>query len=209
MYLHISGKTLGSTTAHGDVMEVDDEDDDEEEISEAVETAIDCLIPGLEDKDTSVRWSSAKSLARVSQRLPKELATQVLEAVLRIFQIYSPTAKDGLEFDGLPTLAEGSWHGACLAVAEMARRGVVRESKVADVVNWARKVRLISRTYSVIIWMTHYCERLFSLIFVGQLRPLVLQFAMQLVMYSGHLPAQFLLRLSLYNSMRRTSRGIW
>jgi hypothetical protein len=134
------GRVLGGTdSSPADDM---DEDEDEEGITEDVETAIDYLLPGLEDKDTSVRWSSAKSLARIAQRLPSELGDQVLDAVLRIFQIYSPTtsANGALEFDGMPTITEGSWHGACLAVAEMARRGMVRETKLEDVVGWVRKV---------------------------------------------------------------------
>jgi hypothetical protein len=35
---------------------------------------------------------------------------------------------------------ESRWHGVCLAVAEMARRGLVRGELVAEAVTWVLKV---------------------------------------------------------------------
>jgi hypothetical protein len=40
----------------------------------------------------------------------------------------------------LPAIAESTWHGACLASAEMARRGLVAVDKLTDLIEWLSKV---------------------------------------------------------------------
>jgi hypothetical protein len=41
---------------------------------------------------------------------------------------------------------ESRWHGVCLAVAEMARRGLVKDDAVGEAVQWVMKVCLSTRT---------------------------------------------------------------
>jgi len=76
-----------------------------------VEDSIDTLLHMLADRDTIVRWSAAKGLGRVTGRLPQVLAGEVCQAILVI-----PTESVRDEF---------RWHGSCLALAELARRGLV------------------------------------------------------------------------------------
>lgn len=52
----------------------------------------------------SSRWSAAKGVGRVTGRLPKELADEVVGSVLELFS---------------PRESDGAWHGACLALAEL------------------------------------------------------------------------------------------
>lgn len=40
----------------------------------------------------------------------------------------------------LPAIAENTWHGACLASAEMARRGLVAVHKLTELIEWLSKV---------------------------------------------------------------------
>lgn len=40
----------------------------------------------------------------------------------------------------LPAIAESTWHGACLACAEMARRGLVGREKLPELIEWLSKV---------------------------------------------------------------------
>mmetsp|Transcript_12069 Transcript_12069/g.36780 ORF Transcript_12069/g.36780 Transcript_12069/m.36780 type:complete len:1053 (-) Transcript_12069:2361-5519(-) len=75
------------------------------------ERVIDLLLRTLPDRDTSVRWSSAKGIGRITGRLPKVLAVEVCEAVLS-----AVLDADADEF---------IWHGSCLALAELARRGLM------------------------------------------------------------------------------------
>jgi tubulin-specific chaperone D len=80
---------------------------------EIVEQAIETLLRGLEHRDTVVRWSSAKGVGRVAARLPREHAEDVVQAVINLFT--SPSF----------TRADSAWHGGCLALAELARRGLI------------------------------------------------------------------------------------
>jgi hypothetical protein len=88
-------------------------------------------------QDTIVRWSAAKGTARVAERLPVDFADQVLDTITGLFAIHSLAAANLYD---LPAIAESTWHGACLASAEMARRGLVTIHKLADVIEWMSKV---------------------------------------------------------------------
>mmetsp|Transcript_3749 Transcript_3749/g.23580 ORF Transcript_3749/g.23580 Transcript_3749/m.23580 type:complete len:1267 (-) Transcript_3749:1594-5394(-) len=86
---------------------------------EFLEAAIEMLLSGLMDRDTVVRWSAAKGLGRISSRLSLTLASDVVEAVV---DILSPVQNDS------------AWHGGCLALAELARRGLLLPKHLEDVV---------------------------------------------------------------------------
>eukprot|EP00249_Psilotum_nudum_P020538 c27747_g1_i1 orf=323-4195(+) len=80
------------------------------DVPEKVEEIIEHLLVGLKDKDTVVRWSAAKGVGRVTGRLSSAFADDVVASVLELF-----SATEG----------DGSWHGGCLALAELARRGLL------------------------------------------------------------------------------------
>ena len=69
---------------------------------------IDMLLAGLRDSDTIVRWSAAKGVGRITARLPLDFADDVVAAVQQLLT---------------PSEGDAAWHGACLALAELARRG--------------------------------------------------------------------------------------
>ena len=50
------------------------------------------------------RWSAAKGIGRVTGRLPKELADEVVASVLELFAVHN---------------SDSAWHGGCLALAEL------------------------------------------------------------------------------------------
>eukprot|EP00887_Chlorella_sp_A99_P001994 scaffold18.g1994.t1 len=87
--------------------------------AEQLEVVIEALMRGLGDKDTVVRWSAAKGLGRLTMRLPKDLADDVVAAVLEGF--FAPSASDT------------AWHGGCLAVAELASRGLLLPERLPEV----------------------------------------------------------------------------
>ena len=80
---------------------------------------IEALLVALRDKDTVVRWSAAKGLGRVTARLPAELGDDVVMSVLECFE---------------PTESDATWHGACLALAELSRRGLLLPARLPDAV---------------------------------------------------------------------------
>ncbi|KAF7365242.1 TFCD-C domain-containing protein [Mycena venus] len=110
--------------------------EDDIDVPEEVEVVLEQLFKSLQDKDTIVRWSAAKAVARISERLPAEFADQVLETVMGLFAIHSIAAASLYD---LPAIAESTWHGACLACAEMARRGLVARTALPALIEWLSK----------------------------------------------------------------------
>ncbi|KAL6560374.1 hypothetical protein OROGR_003933 [Orobanche gracilis] len=80
------------------------------DVPDIIEDIIELLLLGLRDSDTVVRWSAAKGIGRITSRLTYSLSDEVLSSVLELFS---------------PGEGDGSWHGGCLALAELARRGLL------------------------------------------------------------------------------------
>ncbi|KIK69557.1 hypothetical protein GYMLUDRAFT_79682 [Collybiopsis luxurians FD-317 M1] len=125
------GRLLG-----GDIVPQSRPDEEDIDVPETVETVLEQLFTALQDKDTLVRWSAAKGVARIAERLPKDLADQVFETVLGHFSIHSMAAASLYD---VPAVAEATWHGACLACAEMTRRGAVSSDRLQELVGWLSK----------------------------------------------------------------------
>uniref|UniRef100_U3ITR5 Tubulin-specific chaperone D n=1 Tax=Anas platyrhynchos platyrhynchos TaxID=8840 RepID=U3ITR5_ANAPP len=95
------------------------EDDEAYDIPGEIENVVEQLLVGLKDKDTIVRWSAAKGIGRITGRLPKELADDVVGSLLDCFSFQE---------------TDNAWHGGCLALAELGRRGLLLPSRISDVV---------------------------------------------------------------------------
>ncbi|KAF2303471.1 hypothetical protein GH714_018690 [Hevea brasiliensis] len=94
------------------------------DVPEIVEEIIEILLSGLRDTDTVVRWSAAKGIGRVTSLLTSALSEEVLSYVLELFS---------------PGEGDGSWHGACLSLAELARRGLLLPANLPKVVPFVVK----------------------------------------------------------------------
>ena len=88
-------------------------------VPDPVEDAVGHMISSLEDQSTIVRWSAAKGLGRLTERLPAVCADDVLDALLGLCE------KEDKDH---------AWHGACLSLAELARRGLLLPSRLEHVV---------------------------------------------------------------------------
>ena len=66
-----------------------------------------------------MRWSAAKGIGRITMRLPLEFGDDVVGAVVSIFE----------DID-----ADSAWHGGCLALAELSRRGLLLPSRLDIVI---------------------------------------------------------------------------
>ncbi|CAH2063338.1 unnamed protein product [Thlaspi arvense] len=98
---------------------LEDQEDEDMDVPEILEEIIEMLLSGLRDTDTVVRWSAAKGIGRVTSRLTSVLSEEVLSSVLELFS---------------PGEGDGSWHGGCLALAELARRGLLLPRSFPQVV---------------------------------------------------------------------------
>ncbi|XP_020891431.1 tubulin-folding cofactor D isoform X2 [Arabidopsis lyrata subsp. lyrata] len=97
----------------------DDQEDEDMDVPEILEQIIEMLLSRLRDTDTVVRWSAAKGIGRVTSRLTSVLSEEVLSSVLELFS---------------PGEGDGSWHGGCLALAELSRRGLLLPRSFPQVV---------------------------------------------------------------------------
>ncbi|KAL4251881.1 Tubulin-folding cofactor D [Abortiporus biennis] len=127
------GRALAENEQNENASEAIEEDMD---IPEETETVLDELFKALQDKDTVVRYSSAKGVARIAERLPAEFSEQVFENILHLFTIHSAAVARIYE---MPSIAEGTWHGASLACAEISRRGLIPDSKLTELLGWMTK----------------------------------------------------------------------
>ena len=103
--------------ATGSKEQCDEEED--YDIPQEVEEVIEELLGGIKSSETIIRWSAAKGIGRITGRLPKELADDVVSSLLELFDLKE---------------SDGAWHGGCLAVAELSRRGLLLPERLADVV---------------------------------------------------------------------------
>ncbi|KAJ8938560.1 hypothetical protein NQ314_011450 [Rhamnusium bicolor] len=99
--------------------EVEEPEENDLEVPDEVEEVIDQLIHGLRSFDSIVRWTAAKGIGRVTGRLPKDLADEVVGSVLELFS---------------PRELDGAWHGGCLSLAELGRRGLLLPERLPQVV---------------------------------------------------------------------------
>lgn len=84
-----------------------------------IEDVIEELLQGLRNASSDCRWSSAKGIGRICNRLPKTLGDEVVGSVIEILNPLEP---------------HEAWHGACLAVAELAKRGLLLPYRLPNIV---------------------------------------------------------------------------
>lgn len=101
----------------GECETVDDEEDDD--VPNEIEEIIEQMLNGLKDKDTIVRWSSAKGIGRITNRLSKDMADDIVQSLLDLFTFVED---------------DSAWHGGCLAIAELGRRGLLLPKQLSVVV---------------------------------------------------------------------------
>ncbi|CAG7704511.1 unnamed protein product [Allacma fusca] len=118
------GDAANAPSQNGDTFKDSAEYEELEQFSSEIESILDKLLEGLKDRDTVVRWSAAKGIGRVTNRLPREYGDEVVESLLQIFSDRE---------------SSGAWHGGCLALAELGRRGLLLPERLASVVPVVKK----------------------------------------------------------------------
>ncbi|KAJ1675757.1 hypothetical protein EV182_000645 [Spiromyces aspiralis] len=117
---------------------------DDAVVPEQVEELLNIVIEGLHDKDTIPRWSAAKGLGRIASRLPRNFGIEVVQELLEMLEantlhrdkrdlLLAPQAGDSLD---LSMTSEHTWHGVCLAMAELVRRGLLLPELLDNTFPW-------------------------------------------------------------------------
>ncbi|EGG21632.1 tubulin folding cofactor D [Cavenderia fasciculata] len=108
------------------------------ESSAKIEEIIEILMSdGLGNKDTTVRWTSAKAMGRIIGLLDQEMGEQVIGFIFTCFE-------------GEPD--PFAWHGGCLALAELCRRGLILPDNIGNLVEKVNKalfLDVLKGSYSV------------------------------------------------------------
>jgi len=92
-----------------------------------IEDIIERLLNALGDRDTAVRFGASKSLAVVARKLDPDMAGEVLEAVMSVYE------EDVFLDQGRKVFSAVSpekWHGATLTLATFLRQRAVRSTDV-------------------------------------------------------------------------------
>lgn len=100
-------------------VEIRENFDDDIEVVDEIEEIIEELLQGLRSPSSDVRWSSAKGIGRITNRLSKSLGDEVVGTVVEMMSPIEP---------------HEAWHGACLAIAELAKRGLLLPHRLSDLV---------------------------------------------------------------------------
>ncbi|UKJ90012.2 beta-tubulin cofactor D [Theileria orientalis] len=146
---------LFNTKASKDTGANDDQDTDFETSvewesnfdTEIVELFVSKILDMLTDSDIRVRWASAKSLGRISSRLPIDLNEEIIEHIIELINSQfsqMPNVPNtnseqcpGFAINGtddrvlnlvvrpLSLKSESVVHGGCLAIAEILRKGLI------------------------------------------------------------------------------------
>ncbi|XP_036329001.1 tubulin-specific chaperone D-like [Rhagoletis pomonella] len=121
MNLNKTNSAATDERASGNDQDPEGEGGDGEEIvvPDAIEEVIEELLQALRSGGSDIRWSAAKGVGRVTNRLSKELADEVIGSVIDILNPLEP---------------HEAWHGACLALAELAKRGLLLPHRLRTLV---------------------------------------------------------------------------
>lgn len=106
---------------------VNDEDDDDYDVPEEIEEVLDEILQALRDKNREVQYSAAKGIGRLTSRLSKNFADQVIESIMELFSLRE---------------SDMAWHGGCLALAELARRGLLLPQRLSSVLPYVEQAML-------------------------------------------------------------------
>ncbi|KAE8232318.1 hypothetical protein CF326_g2657 [Tilletia indica] len=112
------------------------DEDEDEDIPEQVDQFVSKLLTCLESKDTAVRYSAAKGIARLCERLPPSFVSQLTDAIRSLFAINVIEHADSGEEPDLSNASEHTWQGACMAIAELARRGLLSAEELDETMVW-------------------------------------------------------------------------
>jgi hypothetical protein len=106
------------------------------EISQDIEDAVDVLLNGLSDSDTAVRWTAAKGIGRIADRLSFEFADAIVEQLMGIVQQDAILDDCGAIDCDISLCSDGSWQGCMLTLAELIRRGLLLPNRFAQAIPW-------------------------------------------------------------------------
>ncbi|WBW72296.1 tubulin specific chaperone cofactor D, Alp1 [Schizosaccharomyces osmophilus] len=106
--------------------------DTEMSVHSYLEEIIDFLLSSVEYNDTFVRWSAAKGLARIVERLPWYLAEQVIDAVI-ILTLDNTFLNPIYNTVNISITCPDLWHGSMLFFARLANMRLLKHKTILHI----------------------------------------------------------------------------
>lgn len=100
-------------------------------VPDRVEENVGNLLRLISNPATSVRWSAAKGVGRIAERLPSVCTLDILDAILGVLDEDDPD--------------DTVWHGACLTLAELGRRGLIPPQSLPEIVPYIVRALQLER----------------------------------------------------------------
>ena len=101
----------------------EDEGLDDDVDLDMLEDLIGFMFDSLKDKDTIIRWTAAKGIGRITQRLDLELANDIVNEIIDTFL----------------HAGENEWHGGLMALGELSRRGLLLPENLSRIIHILKK----------------------------------------------------------------------
>lgn len=114
-------RILGSSNTNNLATDLSPNNNEDEIIAtNDLESILGIMFVAAQNAQTRIRYSAAKGIARLSSRLSREKASDVIDMLISSF--FDPVSSN-----------EFAWHGGCLIFAEMARNGLILEEKLGEI----------------------------------------------------------------------------
>lgn len=97
----------------------EDEGLDDDVDLDILEDLIGFIFDSLKDKETVIRWTAAKSIGRITQRLDLDLANDIVNEIIDTFL----------------HAGENEWHGGLMALGELSRRGLLLPENLSRIIH--------------------------------------------------------------------------
>jgi tubulin-specific chaperone D len=107
------------------------------EIPEILEEILDWLLSSLSDKDTIVRYTTAKAVSRIVLSLPAAFADEIISTLFQ--KMGEGLLKQTPQWD-FSSVDENSWHGCLLCLADIAWYRPLPSNQIEDTITYSLNV---------------------------------------------------------------------
>eukprot|EP00842_Homolaphlyctis_polyrhiza_P001393 jgi/Hompol1/2254/HPOL_005909-RA len=109
---NLKSESLGGLVASVTTTTQDNDEDNFDDLPDEMEEIVGMLLDGLRDRDTIVRWTSAKGIGRIAERLNFELADDIVGSIIDIMSEDVELVNGSPLESSVASASDASWHGA-------------------------------------------------------------------------------------------------
>lgn len=118
-------------------------DDADFSVPEEVEVLVGDLLEMLSDRDSRVRWTVSKAIARISAQLPLAFVDQIVLALLQMYP--ANVLHPNTDTEDLSLVSAATWHGTTLCLASLLRNTLLTPAQVQECLPWILRALIFSQ----------------------------------------------------------------